>query len=226
MIERRPPPRAPAVTDPQSSFRAPVPAASSVPTRDEREQIIELLSGHFANDRLSLDDFEERAAAVYAAPDRAALQALVADLGGQLGVPGGTSVVAVVDDDASEFERVRVFMSSTGRAGPFVVPHRMEVSATMGDLSLDLRGATFRRGVTVIDVRAVMSSVVITVQADVPVEITGSAIVGAFHVSARERASSNVPAPQLPMLLRVTGRSVLANVEVRVVPLEDPGHGD
>jgi hypothetical protein len=214
------------VSDPQSSFRAPLPAPSGVPTRDEREQIIELLSGHFANDRLSLDDFEQRAAAVYAARDRAALQSLVADLGGRVGAAGGTSVVATVDDDVPEHERVRVVMSSTGRAGPFVVPHRMEVSAAMGELSLDLRDATFRRGVTTIDVRAVMSNVVITVRADVPVEITGSAIVGSFHVSSRDRAPSNLPAPQLPLLLRVTGRSVFANVEVRVAPLETPGDGD
>ena len=194
-----------------------LPVRSAAPTNDDREQVIETLSSHFANDRLSLDEFERRAAAVYAAPDRPVLHALVADLAAALVVSGGTRVAESPDHELPEFDRMRVLLSSTGRSGPFEVPHRLEVRAVCGDVELDLRSATFRRGVTVIDVNAVLSKVVITVRADVPVEVTGTAMVGTFHVSATH-ATSALPARQLPLLVRVTGRSILARVEVRVVP--------
>ena len=47
---------------------------------DERERVIQLLSEHFANDRLSLDELEARMDLAYKASSVGDLQRLTADL--------------------------------------------------------------------------------------------------------------------------------------------------
>jgi len=205
--------------------RGATPSPSARPTSDEREHVVELLSQHFAEDRLSIEEFEQRVTLVYAASDRAALQALVSDVqpasvdagdahGNALRSPG----------EAPTHERVRAVMSHTARSGPLAMPRHLEVRATMGNIELDLRSATFATGVTVIDVRALLGNVEITVLPDVPVEIVGDAMLGTFHMDTRHAQPAASP-QRRPMLLRVTGRSVLANVEVRHARAAEPIDG-
>jgi hypothetical protein len=186
----------------------------AAPSTAEREHVVELLSQHFAQDGISVEEFEHRLTLVYAAPDRAALQALVSDLQHSPDPGGARSGALLSPDDVPIHDQLRVVMSSIERSGPVMMPRHLTVSAFCGDLKLDLRSAVFSRGVTVIEVRGVMSNVEITVLPDVPVEIVGSGLLGAFNRNTRHAMPSASP-QRVPMLLRVSGRAVLANVEVR-----------
>lgn len=200
------------------------PSQVAVPSSAEREHVVELLTQHFAQDRISIEEFERRVTLVYAAPDRPALHALLADLQPTRDALGASSGALVSDDDRPAEVHVRALMSSTGRSGPQVMPRFLRVTAVMGNVELDLRSASFATGVTVIDVHAVMGNVEITVLPDVPVEIIGGAVLGAFHVDGRNAAASTSP-QRRPLLVRVTGRAVLANVEVRYARPEEPMDG-
>jgi len=200
------------------------PSQSAVPSSDERERVVELLTQYFAQDRISIEEFERRVTTVYAAPDRAALQQVTADLqpAARAGEAGGGALVG--PDDVPAHDHLRAVLSNTTRGGPLLMPRYLRVDSVMGNVHLDLRGAEFSTGVTVIDVHAVMANVEIVVLPDVPVEIVGGAFLGSFRVAAGRALAA--PSPnRRPLLVRVTGRSVLANVEVKHLPAEEEPHG-
>ncbi|MES2359713.1 MAG: DUF1707 domain-containing protein [Gemmatimonadota bacterium] len=65
---------------PSSSNGAAIAAATTGPTLSERERVVDLLQLRFADDHLSLDEFERRVAAAYQTRTAAELDDLVADL--------------------------------------------------------------------------------------------------------------------------------------------------
>src|SRR5689334_14406219 len=104
---------------------------------DERERAIQRLSEHFANDRLTLDDLEQRMELVYKATTMAELQRLTADL------PDSSAAAVPAPLPASEVpaiapDRERVFsiMSETRRRGAWIVPQRLDLVAVMSDTTI------------------------------------------------------------------------------------------
>lgn len=195
---------------------APLPA----PTREARERVVELLSLHFAEDRLSMEEFERRVTAAYAAPRSADLEALVADLPAPSAAPAATGA-ATTDVVPAEGKIVAV-LSSNERRGHAIVPRHLKVVSVLGNAELDLRRAVFAPGVTEIEVKAVLGNVEITLPAGVRVEMTGQAFLASFGAWTRAPegdetgADTTLPAPRTPeIVVRLTGRAVLASVEVR-----------
>jgi len=170
---------------------------SPAPTRDAREQAITELTRHFAEDRLSLDEFDRRAELAYAVTTTADLAALTAD------------VAAPTLPATEESRPIVAIFSNQERSGGGVVPRRQRVSCTFGNVELDLLKATFAQGISEIDVSCVFGNVEIVVPAHVRVEVTGSAILGSFG------ARAGAGAGDASVVLRVTGRAVFGTVEVR-----------
>lgn len=197
------------MSDPGSpSHAVAAPAASSVepPTAAARDQVVELLTRHFANDGITLDEFERRTAAVFTARSGDELHALVADVPG---MSAGT-VPAVIP----EHGRVSAVLSNTEQHSTMVVPRYLEVVSVFGNVELDLRDATFGDGVTIFEVRSVFGNVEITMPHDVRVEMAGNALLGSFTSDAGPGIASGA-APRC--VVRVTGRAILGNVEVTSV---------
>lgn len=182
---------------------APLTPASAPPTAAARDQVVELLTRHFANDGIALDEFERRTAAVFTARSTDELRALVADVPG---VKSGALPVVI-----PEHGRVSAVLSSAEQQSTMVVPRYLEVVAVLGNVELDLRDATFGDGVTVIEVRSVLGNVELTLPHDVRIEMAGNALLGSF-ASHGGPAVTNDSAPR--RVVRVTGRAVLGNVEV------------
>ncbi len=175
--------------------RAPRPAR---PLDDDvRDRAAQLLTRHFADDRLSDVELERRLDAVYAATTRDALDAVLADLPAAGPVPAATEVKA--------------FLSGQERRITGTVPDGLTVRARLGYVELDLTHASFASGVTVIDVRAFMGYVQLRLPDGVRVECDGGAIAGYFALKGRGAESEDTD-----RVVHVTGRAVCGFAECYV----------
>lgn len=201
-------------------MNTPAPLGPSTP---QREQAIESLSRSFAEDAITMDEFERRAELVYSALTTADLQALVADLPAVIEPADakrgkGASVARVVSGD-----RITTFLGSTERRMPASVPRQLSVRTMLGNTELDFRGYRFEPGITEVHVRCLLGNVEITVPEGVRVELMVSSVLANVAatrstdfedgLSLRDSDPSTVSTPPASVL-RITGRATLANVEV------------
>ena len=173
------------------------PHPAPLPAPDARERVVERLTHLFADDLISEDDLEKRLERVYHATSGAALDAIVADL------PASISETTAVVPAAPEAPRVAALLSAVERQWTGVVPRRLEVRGRLGYVELDLTGATFEPGVTVVDVRAFMGYVQLRLPAGVRVECLGRAFAGFFSLKGAVRAG----AAEEPRVVRIVGRA-------------------
>jgi hypothetical protein len=188
-----------------------------VALRRAREVTLARLSECFARDELSLDDFERRVDAAYAAGGELELGELVLDLapaspstltvaaGAELGLPA-----------SPERPRSRlalaVFGSVERRLQGSVLPGGL-VTAVFGNVELDLRELSLPPGVTELEVRAVFGNVELTVPPELAIDCRGTPVFGSFASLARLPRE-----PSGEAVLRIVGSAVFGNVEVRTLP--------
>jgi hypothetical protein len=182
-----------------------------VPLAAARERAIELLSAHFAQDRLTIDELDYRLEQAYAATSLAELAALTADLpgGSAPSVPEPTAVRRVELDDERESGRIAAFFSETRRAGLWAVPPRLDVTSVMSSLTLDLRSALLAPGVTDVRVSAVMASV----QIILPPGVRVVERVGAFMASVADDSYGALTDDPAVPVIRLTGKAVMSEVK-------------
>jgi uncharacterized protein DUF1707 len=192
-----------------------------------REQVVQDLAEHFAQDRLTLPEYERRVEQAYRANSADALRDLTKDLVPlpPVRVAAPASVAAAGEGDMPQpwAPRMRktflAFMSGVIRKGNWLVPASSRAIAIMGGISLDLREATLTAPVTDIYIFAMMGGVEIIVPPDVRLESDGFAIMGGFEDQLKEPASRD---PNMP-LIRVHGVAFMGGVEARVAaPGEEP----
>jgi hypothetical protein len=178
-------------TDPRKP--APSPPSAPLPPA-ERERVVDLLTQHYAHDRLTDADLEQRLDRVYQATTAAELAAILA------GLPTTEPDAAAPAVSASPGQRIRAVLSGQERKVTGLVPQEVHVQARLGYVELDLREAAFAPGVTHIDVRAFMGYVQIRFPAGVRVESDGQAFAGYFAVKGTGDESAGC-------VVRVTGRA-------------------
>ncbi len=173
----------------------------------ERERTINLLSQHFAQDNLSIEELEKRIEAAYGAATVPALRALTKDLAPEA-EPGAVFAVApqsrgaaVVADYALEHERIMSIMSETKRTGPWNPAKKLNVTCVMSTTVLDLTQAVLQPGVTEIKLRCLMASVKIIVPPGVRVVLQA----GAFMSSVSDETVDPPPVGSGAPVVRVTG---------------------
>jgi hypothetical protein len=172
-----------------------------------REQAIEELTKRFANDQLTMDEFERRAAAVYAASSPAALSALTADL--QQPLPRTVP-------STGPMMHIGAVLGSVVRGGAITVPDRMEIRSILGNVELDLTSAAFAPGVTEIELRAFMGNIEIRLPSHVGLEDHVSTVLGSFEYRRHPRANSWADASAINSVVRFTGKVIMSSVEVVV----------
>ena len=189
-------------TDPPVDPRAPTLAPLVSPAA--RERVISLLTERYAQDHLTLDEFERRAAAAYAARSPDELAVLTADLphgevsGPRPSLPAGN---------------VGVVLGSIVR-DMHAVPRVLDVRTVLGNVELDLRHASFASGVTEISLHAFMGNIEIQLPPNVGVEDHVSAVLGSFEYRRHPRASSWVESSKITSVVRFTGRVTMSSAEV------------
>ncbi|MHB1863016.1 MAG: DUF1707 SHOCT-like domain-containing protein [Gemmatimonadaceae bacterium] len=183
----------------------------------ERERVITLLSRHFANDSLSIEELETRLELVYRAASVAEIRALASDLPAVEGAPA--TPAARPAPAPSQFVRSRMVsvLSSRVRRGVWIPPQRLDVVAVLSDTHLDLREAQLSDGVTEIRVKATWAAVRITVPSHVHVVTDATPLLAS--VSDRSVASRSLPhgAP----VVRITGWALMSDLSVRTRDPDD-----
>jgi hypothetical protein len=182
----------------------PSPAIQPVVSPAAREQVIAVLTDRFANDHLTLEEFERRTAAAYAATTPAALAALTADLG-VTAVPGSRASLPKMN--------IGVVLGSIVRQMDRV-PRHLEVRTVLGNVELDLTQAAFPPGVTEIALHAFMGNIEIPLPKNVGVEDHVSAVLGSFEYRRHPRASSWVESSGITSVVRFTGKVTMSSAEV------------
>jgi hypothetical protein len=195
-----------------------------------RERAIRLLTDRFADDTLTVDEFEARLDRMYQATAPADLEALTADLVGATGMteaprsPGVASAAIAravtgarpypAPGETPPLRRIFALMSESKHTGRWIVPRRLDVRAIMGDLFLDLRDAALPPGFCEIDLMAVMSNVKVLVPPGVVVE----GLLTSVMASVGNDAEDDGRLPATAVRVRLTGMAFMAEVRVRVAP--------
>jgi hypothetical protein len=192
--------------------------------RERREQTIQRLIEHFADDRITVEELEQRLDLAHRATDEAGLTELLADL---------PAVPAPPPEPAPERPRAPApqphrrlpsevhprdrqllvaVMGGVSRSGSWVPARHTMVLAVMGGAELDFREAALGPGVTEISIFSFWGGVEIIVPPDVHVDTGGVAIMGGFE------AMPTAPAPRDPEapVLRINGVAIMAGVEIHV----------
>lgn len=181
--------------------------------------MIQDLAEHFAQDRLSLSEYERRVELAWRASSHDSLRDLLNDLTPLPPVPvtppptpAPAAAFGGYVPAASRLKTFFALMSGVVRRGTWQVPERIRAVACMGGISLDLRQAMLSGPVTEIRVLAIMGGVEIIVPPEVRLESDGFAIMGGFEDQLKEPASRDPNAP----VVRVRGMAIMGGVEARV----------
>ena len=199
----------------------PSPEQHPVPSlADERERVIQQLSEHFANDRLTMDELETRLERVYKAGTIEELRRLTADL------PAPTTLAPVVESDAvvmaPDRDRVVAIMSETKRKGPWLVPQRLAIFALMADTTVDLTQATLPAGIIDIHVRSLMAAVKVIVPPGIQVVSRVGSLMASVHGGGEPDATPGSANWRSGTVVRLTGWACMAEVTVKVRRREKP----
>jgi len=190
------------------------PVASLV---DERERVIQQLSDHFANDRLSLDELEARMDLAYKAATVTDLQRLTADLpsvtaAAPVPVAAPADELAVIAPDR---ERLFAVMSETRRHGAWIVPQRLDLVALMSDTTIDLTQAALPSGIIDIHVRSICAAVKIVVPPGLQVVSRISSLMSSVR-GGGEPNEQTVGGWKAGTVVRLTGWALMAEVQTKV----------
>jgi hypothetical protein len=189
------------------------PPRSKATVAEAQERAIAQLSDAFAHDRLEVEEFEQRLTLVHRAASIAEVHRTVSDLvdtGIEVEWRPSPAAVVLAPETALATDSVTAVFGGIERRGPWRVPRRLNVVATMGGIALDFRDAVLGPGVTEIHVRAVFGGIEIIVPPDLPVEVSGAAIFGGFGHVDRMPAQADPGRPTL----RVRGVAVFGGVSV------------
>ena len=185
---------------------------------DERERVIQQLSEHFANDRLSLDEMESRMELAYKAGSLVDLQRLTADLPSTAAPPVPAPMAAeelpVLSPDR---ERIFAVMSETSRRGSWIVPQRLDLLAVMSDTTIDLTQAALPAGIIDIHIRSICAAVKIVVPPGLQVVSRLSSLMGSVRGGSEpNEAGGPGGAWKQGTVIRLSGWALMAEVQTKV----------
>ncbi len=191
----------------------------AITLNDERDRTIQVLIGHFAEDRLTMEELERRLDAAHRAIQKVELDALTADLPAlsppivqETTAPAPAPRPALQRAEAvRDREVVGAIMGGVERKGDWMPARNTYVFAIMGGVDLDFREAILPPGVSDVHIFTIWGGVEILVRPGTRVESSGIAIMAGFeHVPGPPVHDPDAP------IIRVTGFALWAGVEVNV----------
>jgi hypothetical protein len=186
-----------------------------------RQQAIDALCEHFANDVLSVEEFERRVDRAHKAESQEDIRKLLADLpSGDLPVRREDIAPVAADRSRASVPASRVkergfMMAALGgveRKGRWIPARQNYAVAVMGGIVLDFREALLPPGETEVWIFTAMGGANVIVPPGLTVESDGIALLGGFE--HRDNAVVN-PDPEAPVL-KVRGLTIMGGVEVAI----------
>jgi hypothetical protein len=176
----------------------------------ERENTVQLLCRHYAQDRLTTEELDARLDAVYRAQSEGELNALLDGLDA-VAVAAPLERAAVAPENRTPNRRILSVFAEVRKRGDWELRPETRAVVVFGTLELDLRDARIARGTTTLDISATFAEVKIIVPPGIRVECDGSAILGEFT-----EAVIAGPAGGDVATVRVVGMAVLSSVSVQM----------
>jgi len=197
----------------------------------EREVVIELLAGHYAEDRLELDEYERRVELAEEAGSEEELRKLILDLEpppeelAEAPVSPGDALVrnpdAAVEKVATstalvpasavpESSTLLAIFGGPRRKGDWAVPRKLKVVSVFGGAEVDLREARLSHGVTEINCKCLFGGVNIIVPPELRVDVEGNGIMGSFDDHTDQKLYDKMTTCSV----RVTGVALMAGVNI------------
>jgi hypothetical protein len=174
-------------------------------SHEDRDRVVDVLRVAAGDGRLSAEELDQRIELALTARTYGELSALVADL--PTGQPG-----AAAAPKPKDVLRIDRFGSNARRDGRWVLPQRIEVRVTGGNVTLDFTEAVITLPSLQISAVVAGGNLIVITKPGVVVD-TDEVMVAGGNVKARERRGAEVP-----VLLRVeiTGKVVGGNIIVRM----------
>jgi hypothetical protein len=178
----------------------------------EKEHAVQQLCALYAHDHLTTGELESRFERVYKSEDRAALRTVLEGLpvvGPLAVVPQPLYELAPANRPLSvRPKRMLAVFSGIERIGRWTPGERLEGSAVLGSIELDLREAEIPAGGIDMEMNAYLGSVEIILPPGIGAEIDCSAFMGSV-VDKTHAGSPGAPR------IRITGDVIMGSVEVR-----------
>lgn len=202
----------------------------------DRQVVIDALSRHTAEGRLTLDQFADLVGRVYAARTRRDLDGALGELPDEADIrpPAATGAVAAgpadgdgpatTRDTAGPRRRFVAIMCGTRARGRWRAPGRVTAFAFWGHVKVDLRQAVIEEPVVEVTAWAIMGSVDVVVPDGIPVDLDGMVLMGGS--TDRTQTAKATPLPHAP-LIRVHARGLWGGVTARTSRrrTRSSGHG-
>ncbi|MFF5480567.1 DUF1707 domain-containing protein [Streptomyces sp. NPDC012935] len=169
----------------------------------DRDRAVDVLNAAAADGRLTMEELDERVTAALSARTVAELAELTVDLPS---VPGGVEVKDVV--------RIEQQGGSAVRGGAWVVPRRLEIESSWGDVTLDFTQAATAGGTLRIDLDMRGGTLRLVTRPGVVVDTDSLAI---DYAKVRTRPAGKAGEAGAPVVLRVeiAGRMQYGRIVVR-----------
>ena len=179
-----------------------------------RDRTIRILSECFARDLLEMEEFESRVSQAHQARSIQELARLIDDVPGELaeeaeGGPVQASSGGVVLSD--EQQPVYGIMMSRRLRGRWLKCRTVNSRILMSSVEFDFRDLELPSDIVEINVLALMSSVVVTVPEDLPVQTEVVPILGEVKEGRRVKTALSKKGPGV----RITGFVLMGEVKVR-----------
>jgi hypothetical protein len=174
----------------------------------DRDRYAAVLQEAYAEGRLTREEYDERIDVCMRAKTYAELEPLVQDLPAK-NLPVVRPAADMVPVSRSNPPMIAIF-SGVERKGVWALPEDNTAVAVFGQVSLDLRQATFEASMTEIKAFAVFGGVDILVQPGTIVECTGVGVFGEFSRTGKVAE----PRPDSPVL-RLSGLALFGAVTIK-----------
>lgn len=181
-----------------------------------REHVVQLLSHHYAYDRLTLEQVEQRLELAHRARSIADLDALLVDLPSD--PPDGSTTgerefyhLAAPGEGLGQ-SRLLSFFAEVKRRGAWSPPQELRAKVVFGSMLLDLREARLQPGLTTIDASVIFGELKVMVPPGVRVLSEGNAVFGSFDHNAPGYDELPPGAPTV----RITGTAVFGATKLIV----------
>ena len=208
----------PAAAFPAPAFRPPALGAPlPAPALDvARERVVRLLTDRYADDSLTVEEFEARLDQMHALTSPEALDAMAHALAAPAAVTRpvvagqGRAVGSAAGALAGMLPaRVRAVMSTLRREGAWVVPPRVQVTSLMSEVRLDLREAVLPP-VCEVEVFALMGNVTL----HLPPGVEATVEVDSVMASVTDRRGRRGQGSR-GRVVRVTGSAIMSELKIR-----------
>jgi len=191
------------------------PELRPAPLRTRRDEVIRDLSTAFAEDNLSIEEFERRLDVAHRATELTELNALVSDLRITPAQPSPVPALrprTAAPAEIAEEQNLVAIMGGVSRRGQWTPARHTHFYALMGGAQLDFRDARLGPGVTELTIIACMGGVELIVPPDLIVDAGGTAIMGGF-----DQSHESPGAPAGAPVLKVNGFVIMGGVEIKVM---------